>query len=210
MNSHLVSSPSRQIALTTSLSRRPLCLIARSRPWNDAGRLRALPEHAPPVRGLLERQGVDAARKVPRPLPLLQRRHPGHRRHGARRRCAAAFGALSPSLSLSLTRGADQKQTRIGARSLEQQPRLPQTWLPLTSPHAAAALVWPRACAVLGALRMQRKPPEAIKELRVVVVGAGSAGMGVAQALQGAMVEEGQRGQDKAALHTHGETGPGV
>tara|TARA_B110001452_G_scaffold244244_1_gene228162 strand:+ start:490 stop:663 length:174 start_codon:yes stop_codon:yes gene_type:complete len=57
---------------------------------------------------------------------------------------------------------------------------------------------------------MQRKPPEAIKELRVVVVGAGSAGMGVAQALQGAMVEEGQRGQDKAALHTHGETGPGV
>ena len=117
---------------------------------------------------------------------------------------------LSLPLSLSLTRGADQKQTRIGARSLEQQPRLPQTWLPLTSPHAAAALVWPRACAVLGALRMQRKPPEAIKELRVVVVGAGSAGMGVAQALQGAMVEEGQRGQDKAALHTHGETGPGV
>ena len=44
---------------------------------------------------------------------------------------------------------------------------------------------------VLGALRMQQKPPEAIKDLRVVVVGAGSAGMGVAQALQGAMVEAG-------------------
>lgn len=34
---------------------------------------------------------------------------------------------------------------------------------------------------VLGALRLQRRPPEDIRNLRVAVVGAGSAGIGVSQ-----------------------------
>ena len=44
---------------------------------------------------------------------------------------------------------------------------------------------------VLGALRLQSKPPEALRGLKVVVVGAGSAGIGVAQSLQQAMVQAG-------------------
>jgi len=44
---------------------------------------------------------------------------------------------------------------------------------------------------VLGALRMIGRPPEAIKDLKVAVVGAGSAGLGVAQALHTAMLEAG-------------------
>ena len=39
---------------------------------------------------------------------------------------------------------------------------------------------------VLGALRMQGRPPEAISQLKVAVVGAGSAGIGVSQALHSA------------------------
>mmetsp|Transcript_48944 Transcript_48944/g.158555 ORF Transcript_48944/g.158555 Transcript_48944/m.158555 type:complete len:602 (-) Transcript_48944:307-2112(-) len=44
---------------------------------------------------------------------------------------------------------------------------------------------------VLGALRLQRRPPEDIRSLRVAVVGAGSAGIGVAQALHMAMQQAG-------------------
>ena len=44
---------------------------------------------------------------------------------------------------------------------------------------------------VLGALRQQSKPPEELRHLKVVVVGAGSAGIGVAQSLQQAMVQAG-------------------
>ena len=44
---------------------------------------------------------------------------------------------------------------------------------------------------VLGALRMQRKAPDSIRDLKVVVVGAGSAGVGVAQALHMAMQQAG-------------------
>ena len=47
---------------------------------------------------------------------------------------------------------------------------------------------------VLGALRMTGQPPEAIANLKVAVVGAGSAGIGVSQALQSAMVEAGAAG----------------
>ena len=42
---------------------------------------------------------------------------------------------------------------------------------------------------VLGALRIMGKPPEAIADLKVAVVGAGSAGIGVSQALHAAMIE---------------------
>ena len=52
---------------------------------------------------------------------------------------------------------------------------------------------------VLGALRMQGRPPEAISQLKVAVVGAGSAGIGVSQALHSAMVEAGIPGGYKAA-----------
>jgi len=52
---------------------------------------------------------------------------------------------------------------------------------------------------VLGALRMQGRPPEAIKDLKVAVVGAGSAGIGVAQALHAAMVEAGMPSAAEAA-----------
>ena len=44
---------------------------------------------------------------------------------------------------------------------------------------------------VLGALKIQQKPAEAIKELKIVLVGAGSAGIGVAGALRSAMVQAG-------------------
>jgi len=44
---------------------------------------------------------------------------------------------------------------------------------------------------VLGALRMQRRPAAELVNLRVAVVGAGSAGIGVAQALHSAMVQLG-------------------
>jgi malate dehydrogenase (oxaloacetate-decarboxylating)(NADP+) len=44
---------------------------------------------------------------------------------------------------------------------------------------------------VLGALRMRNQPPEALASLKVAVVGAGSAGIGVAQALRTAMLEAG-------------------
>jgi len=44
---------------------------------------------------------------------------------------------------------------------------------------------------VLGALRMVGRPPESIASLKVAVVGAGSAGIGIAQALHTAMVEAG-------------------
>ena len=89
------------------------------------------------------------------------------------RRCLPAVRRFFRALSLSLL-----------SLSLEYQ----------TSFQSAAHLTRLRpgmfgGRTVLGALRMQQKPPEAIKDLRVVVVGAGSAGMGVAQALQGAMVE---------------------
>ena len=52
---------------------------------------------------------------------------------------------------------------------------------------------------VLGALRMTAKPPEAIANLKVAVVGAGSAGIGVAQSLHSAMVEAGCVGGRAAA-----------
>jgi len=52
---------------------------------------------------------------------------------------------------------------------------------------------------VLGALRMVKKPPEAITQLKVAVVGAGSAGIGVSQALHMAMVEAGIPGGAAAA-----------
>ena len=55
---------------------------------------------------------------------------------------------------------------------------------------------------VLGALRMVGKPPEAIAQLKVAVVGAGSAGIGVSQALHTAMVEAGcPGGYDAAAAN---------
>ena len=41
-----------------------------------------VPRGARPVGGLREAQGVHAARALPRPRPLLRRRHPGHRRGG--------------------------------------------------------------------------------------------------------------------------------
>uniref|UniRef100_A0A7S4B0Y2 Malic enzyme n=1 Tax=Chrysotila carterae TaxID=13221 RepID=A0A7S4B0Y2_CHRCT len=44
---------------------------------------------------------------------------------------------------------------------------------------------------VLGALRLQRRPPSDLGKLRVAVVGAGSAGVGVAQALRMAMEQNG-------------------
>ena len=46
---------------------------------------------------------------------------------------------------------------------------------------------------------MQGRPPEAIKDLKVAVVGAGSAGIGVAQALHAAMVEAGMPSAAEAA-----------
>ena len=52
---------------------------------------------------------------------------------------------------------------------------------------------------VLGALRQQGKPPEALRTLKVVVVGAGSAGIGVAQSLQQAMVQAGAADTEAAA-----------
>ena len=52
---------------------------------------------------------------------------------------------------------------------------------------------------VLGALRQQGKPPEALRTLKVVVVGAGSAGIGVAQSLQQAMVQAGATDTEAAA-----------
>ena len=54
---------------------------------------------------------------------------------------------------------------------------------------------------VLGALRMTGKPPEALANLKVAVVGAGSAGIGVAQALQNAMVEAGAAAKAAAAAN---------
>ena len=51
---------------------------------------------------------------------------------------------------------------------------------------------------VLGALRMQQRPPEDIRELRVICVGAGSAGVGVSRALHSAMVEAGGNPQRMA------------
>jgi len=52
---------------------------------------------------------------------------------------------------------------------------------------------------VLGALRMQKKAPEAIASLKVAVVGAGSAGIGVSQALHAAMLEAGCPTKEAAA-----------
>ena len=52
---------------------------------------------------------------------------------------------------------------------------------------------------VLGALRMTHQPPEALAQLKVAVVGAGSAGIGVAQALHTAMVEAGAPSPEAAA-----------
>ena len=52
---------------------------------------------------------------------------------------------------------------------------------------------------MLGALRGLNRPPEDIAKLKVAVVGAGSAGIGVAQALQSAMVEAGLPGGLSAA-----------
>ena len=54
---------------------------------------------------------------------------------------------------------------------------------------------------VLGALRMTGKSPEALAGLKVAVVGAGSAGIGVAQALQTAMVEAGAASKEVAAAN---------
>ena len=52
---------------------------------------------------------------------------------------------------------------------------------------------------VLGALRMTGRPPEHLKDLKVAVVGAGSAGVGVSQALLTAMVEAGAPDEATAA-----------
>ena len=63
---------------------------------------------------------------------------------------------------------------------------------------------------VLGALRIQQKPAEAIKDLKIVVVGAGSAGIGVAGALRSAMIQAGASEEEiakqlkQAPLHLSG------
>eukprot|EP00326_Haptolina_ericina_P013578 CAMPEP_0181214592 /NCGR_PEP_ID=MMETSP1096-20121128/25543_1 /TAXON_ID=156174 ORGANISM="Chrysochromulina ericina, Strain CCMP281" /NCGR_SAMPLE_ID=MMETSP1096 /ASSEMBLY_ACC=CAM_ASM_000453 /LENGTH=333 /DNA_ID=CAMNT_0023306353 /DNA_START=1 /DNA_END=1002 /DNA_ORIENTATION=- len=49
---------------------------------------------------------------------------------------------------------------------------------------------------VLGALRMTKRDPEALRSLKVAVVGAGSAGIGVAQALRGAMEQAGASSEE--------------
>jgi len=52
---------------------------------------------------------------------------------------------------------------------------------------------------VLGALRMKKREPEALRTLKVAVVGAGSAGIGVAQALLSAMEQAGCTHEQAAA-----------
>jgi len=51
---------------------------------------------------------------------------------------------------------------------------------------------------VLGALRMQRRPPSDIRDLKVAVVGAGSAGVGVSQTLATAMEQAGASARQAA------------
>ena len=51
------------------------------------GRAGALSERAHPVRGLPDAERVRAAREIPAPRALLQRRHPGHGRRVALRAC---------------------------------------------------------------------------------------------------------------------------
>lgn len=54
---------------------------------------------------------------------------------------------------------------------------------------------------VLGALRMVGRPPQALATLKVAVVGAGSAGIGVAEALRSAMVEAGAPSESAATAN---------
>jgi len=61
---------------------------------------------------------------------------------------------------------------------------------------------------VLGALRMVERPPEAVRNLKVAVVGAGSAGIGVAQALLMAMEQAGMpRAQASKNFHLFDQYG---
>ena len=81
--------------------------------------------------------------------------------------------------------------TQFNSTSQIQQAESLCTWLQGTACSALAG--------IYGALRVQGKPPAAIKEQRIIVVGAGSAGMGVTAMLAKAMAKHGFSGEQAAS-----------
>ena len=81
---------------------------------------RALSARRPPVGRPLEGLRVRRARALPKAPPVLQRRHPGHRRGGARRRARrvqAARRAAARSAHRRVRRRRRRRGRRVGARA---------------------------------------------------------------------------------------------